>query len=139
MKTKFFFTTIIVTLLAMTLAACGAGATPTASQSDPAAVITAINEKMNAGDVDGVMALIADNAVFHNAPPRGATLDTRDEIRNWIQRQVDTKTMAELSDLKVDGNSVSWSVKVSRNGSPFGSGMTVAVVEDGKVISWTFK
>ncbi len=38
MKTKFFFTTIIVAVLTMALAACGAGATPTAASTEaPAA------------------------------------------------------------------------------------------------------
>jgi len=140
MKTKFFFTTLIVTLLAMAMAACDAGATPTASQSDPAAVITAINEKMNAGDVDGVMALIADNAVFYNAPGQagGAKLDTRDEIRAWIQRQVDTKTIGEQSDIQVNGDTVTWHVKVTRNGAVLVEGQDEAKVKDGKLVEWTF-
>jgi len=111
-----------------------------ATQSNPAAVITAINEKMNAGDMDGVMALIADNAVFYNAPgiAGGAKLDTRDEIRAWIQRQVDTKTIAEISDLQVNGKAVTWHVKVTRNGSVLVEGQDEAKVEDGKLVERTF-
>jgi ketosteroid isomerase-like protein len=113
--------------------------TSAATQSGPAAVIIAINEKMNAGDVDGVMALIADNAVFYNAPGQaGGTLDTRDEIRAWIQRQVDTKTMAEISDIQVNGDTVTWHVKVTRNGSLLLEGQEEAKVKDGKLVERTF-
>jgi ketosteroid isomerase-like protein/predicted small lipoprotein YifL len=114
--------------------------TSAATQSGPAAVIIAINEKMNAGDVDGVMALIADNAVFYNAPGQagGAKLDTRDAIRNWIQRQVDTNTMAEISDIQVNGEAVTWHVKVTRNGSLLVEGQDEAKVKDGKLVEWTF-
>jgi len=135
MKTKTLLISAIV-VAALLLAACGGNATQSAD--DPAAVITAIHEKMNAGDVDGVMALIADNAVFHNAPPGGATLDTRDEIRAWVQRQVDTKTMAELSDIKVNGEAATWHAKVTRNGSLLVEGQGEGKFKDGKLVEWTF-
>ncbi len=138
MKTRTLLINVLVAA-ALLLAACGGNATQSAN--DPAAVITAFNEKLNAGDVDGVMALIADSAVFYNAPGQaGGTLDTRDEIRAWIQRQVDTKTMAELSDIQVNGDTATWHAKVTRGSTVLVDGHAGGgKFKDGKLIEWTFK
>lgn len=134
---------VIASLVAVAVAACGGGSTSTAGRpasSDPAAVITVIQAKQNAGDVDGVMALVSDNAVFYNAPGQagGPKLDTRAGIRAWVQRQVDTRTTAETSDIKVSGDTVTFSVKATRSGSVIHQGQEKATVKDGKIVERTF-
>lgn len=94
---------------------------------------------MNTGDVDGAMALIADDAKFDYAPPSGATLTTRDDIRSWVQRQVDGKIVAALRDIQVNGDKASWYVKVTRNGSVLSGGPGHGEFADGKLKMWTFK
>jgi ketosteroid isomerase-like protein len=121
MKTK-SLSVVMATIVVMAVVACGGASTSTAARpdsSDPAAIITTLQDRQNAGDVDGVMALVADNAVFYNAPGQagGPKLDTRAGIRAWIQRQVDTKTTAEDSDIRVNGDTVTWTVKATRDGS----------------------
>jgi ketosteroid isomerase-like protein len=138
-----FFVIVIASLFVVAVAACGGGSTPTAGRpasSDPAAVITAIQARQNAGDVDGVMALLSDNAVFYNAPGQvgGPKLATRAGIRAWVQRQVDTSTTAETSDIKVSGDTVTFSVKATRNGSVIHQGQEKAIVKDGKIVERTF-
>jgi len=138
---RFFFTTLFVTLfgLAMSLTACG-NDDDTDNAASPETLIVAWNDKLNAGDVDGVMASLSGDAVFINAPGQagGPKLDTPDKIRSWVQRQVDNKTTAEQSDFEVNGNTVTWKAKVSRNGSVIFEGKNEAKFEDGKVVELTF-
>ena len=143
MKTKTLSVIVIASLFVVALSACGSSPTPSAARpatSDPAAVITAIQAKQNARDVDGVMALVSDNAVFYNAPGPvgGPKFDTRPAIRAWVQRQVDTNTMAETSDIKVNGDTVTFSVKATRSGSVIHQGQERATVKDGKIVERTF-
>lgn len=110
----------------------------TAQSSDPVAVIQAFHAAQNAGDVEGMMALIAENAVFHHAPPSGATLDTPESIRSFWQRQVDSKTTGEQTNYQVTGDTVSWDVQLYRNGAAFRTDAPAAVVQDGKITAWDF-
>ena len=143
MKTKSLPVIVIATIFAMAVVACGGSSTPTAARpvsSAPAALISAIQQRENAGDVDGVMALIADNAIFYNAPGQtgGPKLDTRAGIRAWTQRQVDTKTTAEYSGIKVNGNTATWNATATRSGSVVHQGQEKATIKDGKLVERTF-
>lgn len=143
MKTKFLTAIVATGLFVVVVTACGNGSTSTAAgpaSSDPAAVVAAIQQRQNAGDVDGVMALVADTAVFYDAPgvAGGAKLDTRAAIRAWVQRQADTRTTAEDSDVKVNRDTVTFTAKVTRNGSVIFQGPETITVKDGKIVQRTF-
>ena len=63
------------------LAIVGLGAPTTTQAADPSAVARALNDAMNAHDVDAAVALIADDAVVH---AQGQTFTGREQIRGWI-------------------------------------------------------
>ena len=146
MKNKLFFITMIATLLGMALTACGPAqtsappsegqvATPpptTASaqqETDPASVIKAFHAAQNAKDIDGAMAFVADDATFKT--PTGVY--TGADVRNFVQRQVDSNTLVEESDFQVSGDKVNWHAQVTRGGAPVFSGPVEAIVQAGQI------
>ena len=59
---------------------------------DPVAVILAMNDLCNAGDLEGVLALFADDAVVRNLPPPDppatGLISGIQEIRAWFAPQI---------------------------------------------------
>jgi len=103
--------------------------------TDPASIAQAFEAALNAGNLDAAMALIADDAVFKNTPPSGATLTGKEQIQVWVKRQVDTKTTGKISDLQVQGDTAFFKAQAFRGGSPLGSGGTSMItVKDGKIV-----
>ena len=138
MKTRLF---ILIAMVVLVMAACGPSA-PSAvapvAGTEPAAVAQVIHTAMNAQNLEAAMALIADDAVFKNTPPSGATLTGKDAIRVWVQRQVDTKTIGEISDLKVTGDRVTFNAKATRGGAPLAGGPAAIIIKNGKITLWDF-
>jgi branched-chain amino acid transport system substrate-binding protein len=154
---KTYRITLLVMTIAILAAACNPAQTPAAIPTtlgptaavptavgptvatDPASVAKAIHQAMNNQNLEAAMALVADNAVFKNAPPSGATLSDREAIRGWIKRQVDTKTIAEISDVKVNGDTATFTGKVTRGGATLAAHTSGAMtVTNGKITLWDF-
>lgn len=85
-----------------------------AQETDPAAVLSALADALNAGDVDGMMELVADDAVLTFVPDlTGAgPISGREQIRAWYESLVATNTRVEPSNLQTAGDKVTWSNKV---------------------------
>ena len=104
----------------------------------PATVIADFHAAHNAGDIDGLMALVADGAVFRSAPGTGATLDTPESIRAFWQSQIDAKTIGEIVSSETSGDTVRFEVKLSHDDVPFATDYVAANVQDGKITAWDF-
>ncbi len=106
-----------------------------AKPTDPVAVIKAAYERLNAGDVDGYMVYISDNALIVDDSGR---FEGAEAIRADMEASVvPGKHRLELSDLSHKGNVVSYTAKIYE-GDP--SRLVaynvpgVAVVKDGLII-----
>lgn len=102
MKRLVIAVTVVVTMLALPVALH-------AQETDPVAVVTALYEAVNAGDVEAALALYADDAVIHMPVPPPDMPDTytgKEEIRGWIENEVARNTEYVLLGTQVDGPTV---------------------------------
>lgn len=112
-----------------------------AQQTDPAAVFTTLADALNAGDVDAALALVADDAVL-TFPDMGYVFTGKEEIRGWYEGLVAQNLHIEPSNLRVDGDKVTWSNQVWLDDyralgiAPLGF-TGEGVVQDGKIKSYT--
>jgi len=149
MNTKHIFIRFIV-LLALAMTGCSA-ATPTPEPTveptlvptivptsipapGPAEVVQSFWDAMSAGDVDGAMAFFAEGAKCRGS----CYLTGKDSLRAYIQGMVGSGNVTEISDLVVDGDTVTYFFKVSRNDivvdqSKAGESMQIL---NGKIIFW---
>ena len=80
-----------------------------AQETDSLAVVTALYEAVNAGDIEAALALYADDAVIYMPVPPPNMPDTytgKEEIRGWIENEVARNTEYELVGTEVDGDRV---------------------------------
>jgi len=149
MNTKHIFIRFIV-LLALVMTACSTAVStpqPTAEPTlaptvvptstpapDPAAVVQSFWDAMSAGDVDAAMAFFTEDAKCRGS----CYLTGKDSLRAYIQGMVGSGNVTEISDLVVDGDTVTYFFKVSRNDivvdqSKAGESMQIL---NGKIIFW---
>lgn len=115
------------------------------TSDDPAATIEAYVEAYNTGDIDAVMALFSEASEVTGSPldPRGSR-GSRGLSQIRTLHQVDMGAAANedaytISNVEVSGNTVSWDhVWVNDNGIEYCAAGHSAVIEDGKIVSWTF-
>jgi len=113
---------------ALVFIACGSDG------ADPAATIEAYIDAYNGGDLDGVMALFAEDAVLTGHP--FADLATgRSEIRVVHAREVDGANSYTISNVEVSGNTVTWDHEWNTDNCVTGHS---ALIEDRKISSWTW-
>ena len=76
-----------------------------AQETDPATVISAANDAWNAGDVDTLKALYADDATVA-FPDWGDFLTGREQIDEWIEGLVASNFVIEPESVAVEGDTV---------------------------------
>lgn len=141
MKTRLITITTLVLVLALPVALY-------AQETDPAAVVTADAEALNAGDVDAAMALWADDAVVKLVPalPPGSpdTYTGAEQIRAWLESLVAMNFEIEVEILQVEGNTVTtltktWVDPTREMGVAPLVATEVYTVQDGKIkgLTWT--
>jgi uncharacterized protein (TIGR02246 family) len=117
------------------LAACGG------DDVDPAAVIEDYTAAYNAGDIDAVMALFSEESVVTGHPfaleSEGLTAIRAVQVEDIAAAA--TENAYTISNVRVIGNTVTWDhVWISAEGGRFCQQGHSAVVEDGKITSWTW-
>jgi len=129
---------ITVMALMMIVAGCSpAQSSPTVPATpDPAGIISAYFMAVNAKDLDTAMTFVADDAVFSVGGPAGGIKTGKDEIRAWLQSEVDRGITFEMSNVQVTGDKVTMAFKVFLNNRQVGEGVREAIVEDGKITSF---
>ncbi len=113
---------------------------------DPVAVLNGFNEARNAHDLERAMSFIADDAVFDYEPPLfgAGHLAGKQEIRSFLQRQIDDNIHVEVSDLAVSGNTVRYQAagkadSYRQRGVDVITGQGQTTVHDGKIKSLNFR
>ena len=140
MKARMVAVMVSVVLLALPGVLC-------AQESDPLSVVNAWVAALNAGDIDGALSYVADDAVVTIVPPAPGTSGVftgKEEIRGWYEAIVGEHGVTTLSDCQVDGETVTC-VNTYTADSITAMGLDslvaewVAVVRDGKLqsYSWT--
>ena len=101
-----------------------------AQETDPAKVLTAFADSLNAGDVDTAMTLFAPDAVINIVPPLPGlpgTFTGLEEIRGWLEILVGMNLKIEgVEILQVEGDKVKIKVTTS---SDFARGFNMAFME----------
>jgi hypothetical protein len=139
MKARLFAVMMSVALLALPVALH-------AQETDPLSFINSWVEALNAGDIDAALSYLADDAVVQILPPAPGTsgvFSGKGEIRGWYETVVGQHGMTTLSDCQVDGETVTCVNTYAEDsfrslGIDSVVGEWVAVVQDGKLQSYTF-
>ena len=101
-----------------------------AQETDPAKVLNALADALNAGDIDAAMTLYAPDAVLNIVPPPPGlpgTYTGLEEIRGWLEILVGMNLKIEgVEILQVEGDKVKIKVKAS---SDFARGFNMAFME----------
>ena len=138
MKRLMIAVTVIVVMLALPVALH-------AQETDPLAVVAALYEAVNAGDVEAALALYADDAVIYMPVPPPNMPDTytgKDEIRVWVENEIARNVEYVLLGTEVDGTTVLAATSVADDVlRSFGLTSLVQTdeftIEDGKVTART--
>ncbi|MFB0538058.1 MAG: nuclear transport factor 2 family protein [Anaerolineae bacterium] len=140
MKTRLIAITTLVVMLALPVALY-------AQETDPAAVVMAEVEAMNAGDIDAVVALYADDLVVKLVPPippdSPDTYTGKAELRAWFEELVAVNFKMEVEILQVEGDTVTtkcrtWMDPTRQMGVAPLEATLVYTVQDGKIKGWTW-
>jgi ketosteroid isomerase-like protein len=115
-------------LLSFLLASCTS--TP---PNDPASVVQAGYDRLNAGDVDGFMEFVSDNAVFLGS--NGGKHAGSQAIRDMLEAEFASGNMrVELSDVRSDGNMVTYAATIYIGQAVIGEYSDgLDIVADGKI------
>ncbi len=122
---------LVLGLAVISLIACACGAPP--ANTDPASVIQAFYEAINAEDVDAAMTFVADDAEFSTAHGDGTGIA---QVRDLIQFLVDSNYQYELRDFMVEGETVTWTYDVSSSTRHFEDIAAEAVIKAGKITAF---
>jgi len=134
---------ILLVILAQALAACGT-ATPAASASEPTIAPTAMPELANPsaiaqdfykatnnGDIEAAMALVAEDVQCRG----GCYLTGKESFRSWIQGGINSGGRVEISDLKVEGDKVTYNwTAYNKDGVYVAEGVETLQIKDGQII-----
>ena len=138
----------VTLLLAMVLGLFGASTAAVAQEMEPAAVVEAVYAAVSANDIEGAVALLADDAVLTLVPPPeglDGTFVGKAEIGAWFESLAAENGRFEFSDVSVEGNTAT--MKLTFYSDFFDNAVAgpaefdgAAVVQDGlwKSVSWVF-
>jgi len=137
MKPK-FICAILIVILIPGLSACGGASTgaiiPEAASADE--VVQGFYQALNDGDLESAMRFVADDIEC-----RGHCYITgKDSFQTFIQGNIDHNDQFEISELKVDGDKVTFNYVIHRGDSIFARGVdSVMQVQDGQIIYFEIK
>ena len=127
MKTKNVLFILFITLcVAQALAACGASA-----PADPAAIAQNFYAALNQGDVDTAMTFVSEDVQCRGA----CYLNGIESFRSYIQGGINANGKTEISDLKVEGDTVTYHwIAYTKEGFIDAQGEETLNIKDGKII-----
>jgi ketosteroid isomerase-like protein len=140
MRKKMFIALMaMVIIFALTSSLC-------AQETDPAKVLNALADSLNAGDVDAAITLYAPDAVINIVPPLPGLPDTftgLKEVRGWLEILVGMKLKIEgLEMLQMEGDKAKIKIIIS---SDLTRGLNIAflelieeyIIQSGKIKGYT--
>lgn len=121
---------LIVTLCLVLLVSCN----PVPVVTDPAAVVQDFWLKVNAGDLEGALALTSPDMKCRGRCYFGGT----DAMRSFLQGTIDADLETFVSEIKVDGDRVDYKVEIHRGGLLIAQGFAdeAMIVENGLIVLW---
>ena len=108
--------------------------TKDSARPDPAAIVLAYQDALNAHDLDSALALFSDDLKYYDLG--GLILDKRymnESLNVWNPKLA----QAEAIDLKVNGNKVEWLMRFTQRSGSIDEFQFEAIVEDEKITSLT--
>jgi hypothetical protein len=105
----------------------------------PYAVVDSYERAWGQHDVEGALALLADNAVITLQDPRPRSLTGQQQIREYLQSVALQSPPQVTMSRQVDGNQVIWSERLDRQVTGASEVTVHAVVEDGKITSLVYR
>jgi len=120
---------VLMSMLVTVLASACASTQPI---TEPVAVIEAFYEALNDGDLDTAMSFVADDARFII----DILYSGKAEIRDFYREDLGVGSQYELSDLRADGEEVSWTEKATIGAITYEDPYE-AVVQEGMIVSLT--
>lgn len=124
-------------ILAVALAATGCSS----ESSDPAAVIEQYVAAYNSGDIDAVMEVFTEESVVYGHPfsSESAGLTAIRSVQVSDLSAGATTDAYSISNVEVSGDTVTWDhVWVNSGGEEFCQVGQTAVIDDGKILTWTW-
>ena len=118
---------VLISMLVILLASACASTQPI---TEPVLVVETFYEALNDGDLDTAISFVADDARF--------IIDTllvgKAENRDFYQELLDLGYQSELSDLRADGDKVSWTEEATMSVGAHEHQLE-AVVQEGMIVS----
>ena len=131
-----------VLLAVLVLAGCSDDDSDDATDSDPAAVIVAYEDAVNAHDLDAIVAVFATDAVIIGHPLSVTDAEGTGAIRAIHEGMLDTAAAENayvFVDIEVNGNMVTFdSTFTDEAGDCFPSPGHNVEVTDGRIVRWEF-
>jgi ketosteroid isomerase-like protein len=118
-----------------------------AQETDPASVVMAEVEAMNAGDIDAILDLYTDDVVAKLVPPvppdSPDTYAGKAALRAWFEELMTVNFTMEVEILEVEGDTVTtkcltWMDPTRQLGVAPLEATLVYTVQDGKIRGWTW-
>jgi len=124
---------LIVTLCLVLLVACSP-ATPVPVAADPATVVQDFWLKVNAGDLEGALALTSPDIKCRGRCYFGG----HDAMRSFLQGTIDAGLETFVSEIQVDGDRVDYQVEIHRGGLLIAQGFAseAMIVQNGLIVLW---
>jgi hypothetical protein len=129
---------LLITILIQGLSACGSASTaailPEAASADK--VVQSFYQAMNDGDLESAMTFVADDIECRGH----CYLTGKDSFQTFIQGNIDHNDQFEISELRVNGDQVTFNYIIHRGDSVFARGVdSVMQVQDGQIIYFEIK
>lgn len=130
-ESLFALAVLVPVALILLLTSCaGANSQSDLSPSDPLTVVRQFTDAMGVGNVNQAMALFADDVAF--ADQADQIQYGKPFVQQWLTQELPRQMNAQLADISISGNAVSWTVRISaKNQSTLAK--SAAVVQGGKI------
>jgi len=125
---------LIVLCICLALLAACSPATPVPVAADPATVVQDFWAKLNAGDIEGAMALTSPDVKCRGR----CYFAGQDATRGVLQGYIDAGIETFVTEIKVEGDRVDYQVEIHRNGLLIAQGFAseAMVVQNGLIVLW---
>lgn len=112
----------------------------------PQDIIDAWQQDLNKGDIESAISYLADDVIVSVSPPgpgEDGVYEGKEEVRGWYETIVAGKGAGTMSNCQADGDTVTCVSSYADDGLKsigvdFIEGSWVAIVQDGKIQSYTF-
>ena len=129
-KLRGYFATLVILLVMLVLGACQSVAFTT-SEPSPVEVVEALEEAFNAQDIDAIMALYAEDAVWINS---GGAWKGAHKIRLAYGLDLSEEGTIDNTNIRMEGDTVLYDCQlIDKSGETYKMEKYEAVVENGKI------